>query len=363
MTSLSTLCYIEKNGSWLMLHRTVKKNDVNKDKWIGVGGHFEADESPEECVLREVKEETGYTLTSYRYRGLVTFVSGDGVTEYMSLFTADGFEGEASDCDEGELEWVPIEKVWGLNLWEGDKIFFRLLDENEPFFSLKLVYDGCGKLVSAALNGRPMELFDILNEDGTKSGIVRERGVAHREGSLHPTAHIWIVRPNEKSGYDVLLQMRSADKESYPGCYDISSAGHVAAGDSYPETALRELREELGISAAAEELEPAGRHKVYAENRFRGRMFKDAELSQMYVYRKPVNIGDLSLQKSEVENVVWMDYRECLEAVRAGSIKNCIFEGEFLTLGRYLGIEADAAEEPRQAAAGSQTEGDHTDAV
>ena len=102
MTSLSTLCYIEKDGQYLMLHRTVKKNDVNKDKWIGVGGHFEADESPEECVLREVKEETGYTLTSYRFRGIVTFVSGNGVTEYMHLFTADEFEGKSIACDEGE---------------------------------------------------------------------------------------------------------------------------------------------------------------------------------------------------------------------------------------------------------------------
>ena len=184
MTGLSTLCYIEKDGKYLMLHRTVKKNDVNKDKWIGVGGHFEADESPEECVLREVKEETGYTLTSYRYRGIVTFVSGNGVTEYMSLFTADGFEGEPVPCDEGELEWVDIEKVWKLNIWEGDKIFFRLLDENQDFFSLKLVYDGQDKLVDAALNGESMELFDILNPDGSKTGIVRERGVAHREAAF-----------------------------------------------------------------------------------------------------------------------------------------------------------------------------------
>lgn len=102
MTSLSTLCYIEKDGQYLMLHRTVKKNDVNKDKWIGVGGHFEADESPEECVLREVKEETGYMLTSYRFRGIVTFVSGNGVTEYMHLFTADEFEGKSIACSEGE---------------------------------------------------------------------------------------------------------------------------------------------------------------------------------------------------------------------------------------------------------------------
>ena len=139
MNNFSTLCYIEKDGKYLMLHRTVKKKDVNKDKWIGVGGHFELGESPEECVCREVLEETGYRLTSYRFRGLVTFLSGDGVTEYMSLFTADGFEGEEIACDEGELEWVPIEKIGELNLWEGDKIFLRLLAEDAPFFSLKLV--------------------------------------------------------------------------------------------------------------------------------------------------------------------------------------------------------------------------------
>ena len=158
MAELSTLCYIERDGQYLMLHRTVKKNDVNKDKWIGIGGHFEEEESPEECVLREVKEETGYRLTSYRYRGLVTFVSGTGITEYMSLFTADAFEGDPIPCDEGELEWVDIDQVWNLNIWEGDKIFFRLLAKDEPFFSLKLVYDGKSGLVSAALNGVPMQI-------------------------------------------------------------------------------------------------------------------------------------------------------------------------------------------------------------
>ena len=158
MNQLSTLCYLEKDGCWLMLHRTVKKNDVNRDKWIGVGGHFEADESPEECVLREVKEETGYTLTSWRFRGIVTFVSGGGITEYMHLFTADGFEGAPIACDEGELEWVPISEVQNLNIWEGDKIFFRLLEQEEPFFSLKLVYDGGDTLKEAVLNGRPLPL-------------------------------------------------------------------------------------------------------------------------------------------------------------------------------------------------------------
>ena len=152
MAKLSTLCYIEQNGKYLMLHRTVKKNDVNKEKWIGVGGHFEADESPEECLLREVREETGYTLTSWQYRGIVTFVSGDGVTEYMSLFTADGFEGEMHLCDEGDLEWVSREFLNSLPTWEGDRIFLDLLWQDAPFFLLTLRYRG-DILEEAVLNG------------------------------------------------------------------------------------------------------------------------------------------------------------------------------------------------------------------
>ena len=154
---LSTLCYIEKEGRYLMLHRTVKKNDVNHDKWIGVGGHFEYGESPEECLLREVKEETGYTLTSWRYRGIVTFVYGEAVVEYMSLYTADGFKGDPIDCDEGELEWIDKSAVPSLELWEGDRIFFRLLDEGREFYSLKLVCDTEDVLRYAALDGVPLD--------------------------------------------------------------------------------------------------------------------------------------------------------------------------------------------------------------
>ena len=158
MEKLTTLCYIEKDGQYLMLHRTVKENDVNKDKWIGVGGHFEHGESPEECLLREVREETGYTLTSWKYRGIVTFVYGEDVVEYMSLYTADGFTGELTECDEGELEWVDKSRLFSLELWEGDKIFFRLLDEGREFFSLKLVYDTQDVLRYAALDGVPIRL-------------------------------------------------------------------------------------------------------------------------------------------------------------------------------------------------------------
>lgn len=150
---MTTLCYIEKDDQYLMLHRTVKKNDVNKDKWIGVGGHFEGLESPEDCLLREVQEETGLTLTSYRFRGIVTFICDDYPIEFMCLYTADGYEGELKECDEGKLEWVDKDKLMELELWEGDKIFFELLRKEAPFFSLKLVYEK-GVLLEAVLNGK-----------------------------------------------------------------------------------------------------------------------------------------------------------------------------------------------------------------
>lgn len=155
MTNMTTLCYIEQGQEYLMLHRVSKDKDINKDKWIGVGGHFEEDESPEECLLREVREETGLTLTSYRFRGLVTFMSDKWQTEYMCLYTADGFEGELTKCDEGILTWVSKKDLKKLNLWEGDLIFFKLLEENTGFFSLKLRYEG-NTLREAVLNGKPL---------------------------------------------------------------------------------------------------------------------------------------------------------------------------------------------------------------
>lgn len=148
----TTLIYIEKNSKYLMLHRTKKENDINRDKWIGIGGHFEEAESPEDCVKREVMEETGFTLNSMEYRGIVTFVSDDNFTEFMHLFWSDDFSGNIKECNEGELEWVEKSRMKELPHWEGDEIFLELLEKKVPFFSLKLVYKK-GELLQAVLNG------------------------------------------------------------------------------------------------------------------------------------------------------------------------------------------------------------------
>lgn len=162
--SLTTLCYLEQSDSWLMLHRVKKEHDVNKDKWIGVGGHAEDYESPEDCLVREVKEETGLTLTDYRFRGIVTFALKDVETQYMCLYTATGWEGELiKDCREGVLEWVKKEKVNDLNLWAGDRVFFKLLKEDVPFFSLKLAYEG-DELKECVLNGKALDTWTFLKQ-------------------------------------------------------------------------------------------------------------------------------------------------------------------------------------------------------
>ena len=143
LMKMTTLCYIENNDCYLMLHRTKKKKDVNKDKWIGVGGHAEGNETPQECLLREVKEETGLLLSSYKFRGLITFISDEYEAEMMCLFTADGYTGELITCDEGELEWVKKSDVPQLPTWEGDAQFLKLLLEDEKrFFAMKLRYEG-----------------------------------------------------------------------------------------------------------------------------------------------------------------------------------------------------------------------------
>ena len=244
--------------------------------------------------------------------------------------TADGFEGDPVECDEGELEWVDKKDIAALELWEGDKIFFRLLDMGREFFSLKLVYDRQDVLQYAALDGVPMELFDEIREDGSRTGVVKERGVVHEDGTLHATVHIWIVRPNDRSGYDLLLQKRSDCKDSNPGCWDISSAGHIEAGHGRLESALRELKEELGIDACQEQLREAGTRRCGFESEFYGRLFRDNELSTIYIYEEPVEIGNMTLQESEVSEVEWMDFGECRKKVSENTFEHCIYEDEEL---------------------------------
>ncbi|MEE1330122.1 MAG: 8-oxo-dGTP diphosphatase [Acutalibacteraceae bacterium] len=153
----TTLCHIEKDGCYLMLHRIKKENDLNRDKWVGIGGKFEDKESPEECNRREVFEETGLILKSVEYRGIVTFVSDKWETEYMHIFYSDSFSGEIKECDEGVLEWVKKEKLYSLPIWEGDKIFLNLLEKDTPFFSLKLEYTG-DTLLKAVLNEKILDI-------------------------------------------------------------------------------------------------------------------------------------------------------------------------------------------------------------
>ena len=152
----TTLCYISRGDEYLMLHRVKKENDLNRGKWIGFGGKLEENESPEEGILREVKEETGLTLKDLRYRGIVTFVSDRYEGEYMHLFTAEQFEGTLRDCDEGEIAWIRKEDFAALPQWEGDRIFLQLLEEGAPFFSLKLRYED-ERLAEARLNGKEIK--------------------------------------------------------------------------------------------------------------------------------------------------------------------------------------------------------------
>lgn len=335
-SKMTTLCYIEKDGKYLMLHRVSKKMDANKDKWIGIGGHFEEGESPEDCLLREALEETGLTLTSYRFRGIVTFCSEIYPVEYMCLYTADGFEGTLTSCDEGELEWVEKEALLELNLWDGDRLFLDLLKREIPFFSLKLCYDKNNFWKKAVLDGRELELFDLCDETGNVTGHVMERGMVHRLGKLHRTVHIWVAYKDENGQVEVLLQKRSAKKDAYPGCYDISSAGHIHAGEDFEGSALRELEEELGITVKAGELRFIGIHEGRVEASFWGEDFRDHEISAVYLYESNVREENLKLQESEVEEVSFMEYEQIRQGMEDGSLPNCIYPKELEMVKKAL---------------------------
>ncbi len=343
---LTTLCYIERDGAYLMLHRVKKENDINKDKWIGIGGKFEAGESPEDCLFREVGEETGLELKDFSLRGIVTFLADENAPEYMFLYTADDFEGEPGECSEGTLEWVPKSDIGSLNIWEGDRIFFKLLDSGRPFFSLKLRYTG-DRLVEAVLDGKMMELLDVVGPDGEPTGAVRERTMVHESGDRHRTSHVWIVRHAPAGGgYELLLQKRCSTKDSFAGCYDITSAGHIPAGAGYIESALRELYEELGIKAKADELIFVGVHTSRYEGEFYGKPFINDEISNVYILNRAVDISDVTVQESEIEEVKWFDIDEALEAAKNNDPGFCLEADEIEMLRSFL--------ENRRKSAGTQ---------
>ncbi len=336
---LTTLCYLEREDCYLMLHRISKKNDVNRDKWIGIGGKFEPGESPEDCLLREAYEETGYRLTDYKLRGIVTFLFNENDAEYMFLYTATGFEGTPVSCDEGELEWVPKESIDGLYLWEGDRIFFELLKSGARSFSLKLRYQD-DLLTEAALDGKPLDLLDVLDEEGNPSGLVRERTLVHLRGDFHRTVRVWIYREREDRKVEILLQKRSREKDTYPGCYDTSSAGHVLAGDGYSESACRELWEELGIRAWEGELRLLGFYDEKYETPWGENLFKNHERNAVYLYEGKTDTAALRLQKEEVDSVCWMELSKVLSEVRDKNPEFCVPEEELLLLERAFSERA-----------------------
>ena len=302
----TTLCYIECGGKLLMLRRTKKKNDGNDEKYIGLGGHFEKDETPEECMLREVYEEAGILLSDYSYRGIVRFQSDLWEEEEMHLFSAFAPAFPLPECAEGELCLVEKEDLFFLNLWEGDFLFLSLLLEGAPFFHLSLFYKG-EHLEKALLGDRPAELFDLLDERGRKTGKFKERSLVHRDGDRHGTVHIWIYRRN-RGKIQVLLQKRVQNKDSFPGCYDISSAGHLERGEDFEQAALREPLEELGLHQKKENLRFLSFEERYTEGTFAQKTFRDLEYTALYLYDgQALCPTDFALQKEEVEEVVWMD--------------------------------------------------------
>lgn len=181
-----------------------------------------------------------------------------------------------------------------------------------------------------------MEYLDIRTKEGKLTGEIKERTKVHTDGDIHGTSHVWLIRHKENGKFDILLQKRAMGKDAYAGCYDISSAGHIPAGDDYLESALRELKEELGIQATPEQLKFVGMHDGRMESVSHGRKFKDHEISAVYIYDEPVREEDFHLQKEEVESVRWIDFDECKNKLWTGEIRNCIFASEFKMLERAI---------------------------
>lgn len=332
----ATLCYIERDGQYLMLLRNKKPNDPNEGKWIGVGGKPEKGESPEQCANREILEETGLIATGLTHIGDVYFNSDVWEGEIMRLYLVTEFEGELrGECDEGELRWIDRDRIFDLRLWDGDRIFLQYLMNGKRFERMELTYTG-ERLTSCEVDGVQAELFDVYNEDGTPAGYVASRDFVHWKGLWHTTVHIWVVGKDEEGCPTLLLQLRSADRRLYPSCWDISSAGHLPAGEDGLTGAVREIGEELGLNVTPEQLEYIGTI-VATYDDDEGEGYHDREHCRLYILRMNPDLSSLHLQESEVEDATVMRYDDIIQAMRDGSLHHCLIPEELEYLRRFIG--------------------------
>ena len=322
----ATLCYIEQDGKYLMLLRNKKTDDPNEGKWIGVGGKVEPGETVEECARREILEETGLTVGELTPWGDVYFHSDVWEDEVMHLFLAGGTDGELSGCDEGELHWIDKDKVFYLRLWDGDRVFLKYLILGVKFDRMDLEYRG-DTLCRCVVDGTEEELFDVYRENGEQAGMVASRDFVHWKGLWHRTVHIWLTGKDAEGNTALLIQLRAAGKRLYPSHWDISAAGHIPAGEISVEGALRELEEELGVHAAPDDLRFAGTLiMTYDDDIDQG--YHDREFCDVYLLDCRMDESEFTLQESEVEKVMWMDFDGLYDAVVSDSIKHCLFTRE-----------------------------------
>lgn len=318
----ATLCYLERDGKYLMLFRNKKPNDPNEGKWIGVGGKPEPGETPEQCAKREIYEETGLTARELVRFGTVTFLSDVWEAEIMHLFWVTEFEGELSECSEGELHWIEKERIFDLPLWDGDRIFLQYMFSGKPFSEMTLRYRG-DRLAGCVVDGAEVELIDVDREDGSPAGYVSSRDFVHWHGLWHTTVHVWIVGESEAGKPALLLQFRAAGKRLYPSHWDISSAGHIPVGEDALQAALREVEEELGILPAEEEMEDLGTIVVTYDDDD-GEGYHDREFCRMFLLRRNDPLSAFTLQPSEVERVMWIPFDELNQRIHDGTLRHCL---------------------------------------